>query len=167
MSRFNESELSRKIDDTIVAHLQTGEPTADEVSQDVHPVRRFDPGIRSRTGGVADPQHRFRPDEENPGHPERESAATEAGPQIRGPRAGERDPLPRRRRRNPNHARSPERVSPARGTLLASFCRETGENVNRRPKYCIDRVSLSQLYRDRKSTRLNSSHLGISYAVFC
>ena len=24
MSRFNESELSRKIDDTIVAHLQTG-----------------------------------------------------------------------------------------------------------------------------------------------
>src|SRR5258705_9948319 len=23
------------------------------------------------------------------------------------------------------------------------------------------------LYRDRKSTRLNSSHLGISYAVFC
>jgi hypothetical protein len=30
---------------------------------------------------------------------------------------------------------------------LASFCRETGENVNRRPKYCIDRVSLFQLYR--------------------
>ena len=29
---------------------------------------------------------------------------------------------------------------------LASFCRETGENVNRRPKYCIDRVSLFQLY---------------------
>src|SRR5947199_4500022 len=25
----------------------------------------------------------------------------------------------------------------------------------------------SQLARDRKSTRLNSSHLGISYAVFC
>ena len=31
--------------------------------------------------------------------------------------------------------------------VLASFCRETGENVNRRPKYCIDRVSLFQLYR--------------------
>jgi hypothetical protein len=30
---------------------------------------------------------------------------------------------------------------------LASFCREAGENVNRRPKYCIDRVSLFQLYR--------------------
>src|SRR5437899_5268889 len=25
----------------------------------------------------------------------------------------------------------------------------------------------AQVYRDRKSTRLNSSHLGISYAVFC
>src|SRR5947199_9919393 len=25
----------------------------------------------------------------------------------------------------------------------------------------------SQCWRDRKSTRLNSSHLGISYAVFC
>src|ERR1039458_4281523 len=27
--------------------------------------------------------------------------------------------------------------------------------------------TLTTLYRDRKSTRLNSSHLGISYAVFC
>jgi len=44
MSRFNESELSRKIDDTIVAHLQTGEPTADEVSQDV--LTQYDDLIR-------------------------------------------------------------------------------------------------------------------------
>src|SRR2546426_7633047 len=28
-------------------------------------------------------------------------------------------------------------------------------------------VTLDQLLRDRKSTRLNSSHLVISYAVFC
>src|SRR5205814_6941960 len=28
-------------------------------------------------------------------------------------------------------------------------------------------VTISRLRRDRKSTRLNSSHLGISYAVFC
>ena len=35
MNAFNDSELSRKIDDTIVEHLQTGEPTVDEVSQDV------------------------------------------------------------------------------------------------------------------------------------
>src|SRR5712692_1170791 len=30
-----------------------------------------------------------------------------------------------------------------------------------------DRVDLLQLHRDRKSTRLNSSHSSISYAVFC
>src|SRR5438045_5314980 len=30
----------------------------------------------------------------------------------------------------------------------------------------VDQVR-NQLYKDRKSTRLNSSHLGISYAVFC
>ena len=35
MSTFNDSDLSRKIDDTIVQHLETGEPTAEEVSQDV------------------------------------------------------------------------------------------------------------------------------------
>src|ERR1039458_10641147 len=29
------------------------------------------------------------------------------------------------------------------------------------------RVSQMPAHRDRKSTRLNSSHLGISYAVFC
>src|SRR5438045_6681321 len=28
-------------------------------------------------------------------------------------------------------------------------------------------VALRSLHQDRKSTRLNSSHLGISYAVFC
>ena len=30
---------------------------------------------------------------------------------------------------------------------LVSFCRETGKNVNCRPKCCISRVSLFQLYR--------------------
>jgi hypothetical protein len=35
MTRFHESELSRRIDDAILAHLEAGEPTADEVSQDV------------------------------------------------------------------------------------------------------------------------------------
>src|SRR5437660_6883679 len=29
------------------------------------------------------------------------------------------------------------------------------------------RESLSRIYEDRKSTRLNSSHVAISYAVFC
>src|ERR1039458_10525027 len=30
-----------------------------------------------------------------------------------------------------------------------------------------EKTYISQLLPDRKSTRLNSSHLGISYAVFC
>src|SRR5258705_9606021 len=30
-----------------------------------------------------------------------------------------------------------------------------------------DRAGVEQALEDRKSTRLNSSHLGISYAVFC
>src|SRR5262245_63685669 len=30
-----------------------------------------------------------------------------------------------------------------------------------------DNILETNEYRDRKSTRLNSSHLGISYAVFC
>src|SRR5258705_7705085 len=41
----------------------------------------------------------------------------------------------------------------------------------RRPPihYMVARTltSLENMRRDRKSTRLNSSHLGISYAVFC
>ena len=35
MTRFHDSELSQRIDDTILAHLESGEPTADEVSHDV------------------------------------------------------------------------------------------------------------------------------------
>src|ERR1035441_10898136 len=37
-----------------------------------------------------------------------------------------------------------------------------GESVNRVWFTLVDKT-----YADRKSTRLNSSHLGISYAVFC
>src|SRR5262245_64794028 len=37
--------------------------------------------------------------------------------------------------------------------------------VNRSPH--VDKKSREQFEIDRKSTRLNSSHLGISYAVFC
>src|SRR5438477_3102266 len=32
---------------------------------------------------------------------------------------------------------------------------------------CGDKASLGPSNRDRKSTRLNSSHMSISYAVFC
>src|SRR5437899_6253746 len=43
--------------------------------------------------------------------------------------------------------------------ILSCTCRSCGRGaqMRRRPGPC----------RDRKSTRLNSSHLGISYAVFC
>src|SRR5437899_9309146 len=44
------------------------------------------------------------------------------------------------------------------------------QNVSRRDGISLHpakSASLFFLYRDRKSTRLNSSHLGISYAVFC
>src|SRR5690242_21420859 len=34
-------------------------------------------------------------------------------------------------------------------------------------KYKPDEYMKRPLYRDRKSTRLNSSHMSISYAVFC
>src|SRR5262245_64653043 len=33
--------------------------------------------------------------------------------------------------------------------------------------FTVGRESVQGRYLDRKSTRLNSSHLGISYAVFC
>src|ERR1022692_3949916 len=34
-------------------------------------------------------------------------------------------------------------------------------------EFTVDRVKRTRYYQDRKSTRLNSSHLVISYAVFC
>src|SRR5690625_6610228 len=37
--------------------------------------------------------------------------------------------------------------------------------------YCVDRINKEYIdlmnFKDRKSTRLNSSHVAISYAVFC
>lgn len=44
MTRFRESELSRKIDDSIVQHLETGEPTVEEVSEAV--LQKYDDLIR-------------------------------------------------------------------------------------------------------------------------
>src|SRR2546426_8490802 len=43
-------------------------------------------------------------------------------------------------------------------------------NMKRRhqePRIVISLMGIPELRRDRKSTRLNSSHLVISYAVFC
>src|SRR5437899_9222823 len=41
------------------------------------------------------------------------------------------------------------------------------DSLEQRAKAAFDREYLTANGRDRKSTRLNSSHLGISYAVFC
>src|SRR5262245_63205897 len=40
-------------------------------------------------------------------------------------------------------------------------------NVLAKPRTCCSAASFESNVSDRKSTRLNSSHLGISYAVFC
>src|SRR5437899_8923041 len=50
----------------------------------------------------------------------------------------------------------------------ASIKRELSARPARLKKSALNQPQIgSHLNRDRKSTRLNSSHLGISYAVFC
>src|SRR5262245_63957496 len=44
---------------------------------------------------------------------------------------------------------------------------EPSDHVQRGAHRALGIEGLAPLRRDRKSTRLNSSHLGISYAVFC
>src|SRR5262245_63857007 len=53
--------------------------------------------------------------------------------------------------------------------LCAEFgiSRKTGYKIYDRYKDCGLQGLTDRSRRDRKSTRLNSSHLGISYAVFC
>src|ERR1035441_8979286 len=46
-------------------------------------------------------------------------------------------------------------------------CANTRNDPARSRASCTMRSNSSALSKDRKSTRLNSSHLGISYAVFC
>src|SRR5256885_12461002 len=54
-------------------------------------------------------------------------------------------------------------------TLFRSFLSTTTGNATLRPAATAQSISGrgSNSARDRKSTRLNSSHLVISYAVFC
>src|SRR5439155_21396251 len=49
--------------------------------------------------------------------------------------------------------------------LVLHLVQHIAEGVERRPQQLDDVVEL--LRSDRKSTRLNSSHVAISYAVFC
>src|SRR5438045_1069165 len=60
------------------------------------------------------------------------------------------------------------------GRLLPSttFARKLVRHIHGNDPSAIARIEqeldgLKRVQRDRKSTRLNSSHLGISYAVFC
>src|SRR5437899_10588075 len=52
-------------------------------------------------------------------------------------------------------------------TLFRSQLRRGGQTVAAEPRPFPDRRRAREALQDRKSTRLNSSHLGISYAVFC
>src|SRR5258705_3266620 len=54
----------------------------------------------------------------------------------------------------------------ARGDVLEDDL-EFGEVAAQRDQVLVDEGGLAVEQVDRKSTRLNSSHLGISYAVFC
>src|SRR5947199_7607840 len=56
---------------------------------------------------------------------------------------------------------SSEGIHTNEGSYIAPYGRLHGPNV----RAGVDRARRS--HSDRKSTRLNSSHLGISYAVFC
>src|SRR5258705_10118572 len=50
--------------------------------------------------------------------------------------------------------------------IVVGDCRKPEDFWGRKPPACGNRRPRFSP-RDRKSTRLNSSHLGISYAVFC
>src|SRR5438045_9793807 len=56
---------------------------------------------------------------------------------------------------------------PPRSTLFPYTTLFRSVAVLRRPHEWRRPFAEHRLARDRKSTRLNSSHLGISYAVFC
>src|ERR1039458_4699977 len=59
---------------------------------------------------------------------------------------------------------------PPRSTLLpytTLFRSKLHQSRSNQRRHAISREPANQFAGDRKSTRLNSSHLGISYAVFC
>src|SRR2546426_4894344 len=60
-----------------------------------------------------------------------------------------------------------ERVTGLHHTTILSLLVLIGEKCERLLESRISNVPVSDENEDRKSTRLNSSHLVISYAVFC
>src|SRR5256885_4158398 len=59
------------------------------------------------------------------------------------------------------------RPAPAQAVAVARARRSARRSNGRVPGDALDRRGLRRAAEDRKSTRLNSSHLVISYAVFC
>src|SRR3712207_7719858 len=53
------------------------------------------------------------------------------------------------------------------GQVLALLVEEQLDHLGRGHHAVLARIELARLAQDRKSTRLNSSHANISYAVFC
>src|SRR3712207_6926983 len=49
----------------------------------------------------------------------------------------------------------------------AQACASLARRPRRDVVGAVDRLPVAEIDRDRKSTRLNSSHANISYAVFC
>src|SRR3974390_751326 len=66
----------------------------------------------------------------------------------------------------PPRFRKAERVFPAPGGL-GGLCPPSVDAMGARPIAGAPPILLKNSSQDRKSTRLNSSHLYISYAVFC
>src|SRR5688500_20044139 len=64
------------------------------------------------------------------------------------------------------HSLPTRRSSDLREERAAAVCRSWPE-ARRRPGTRFDTGGRARFPQDRKSTRLNSSHLVISYAVFC
>src|SRR5256885_12906132 len=59
------------------------------------------------------------------------------------------------------------RLGVVTGKDLAQCCRDWYPRWTRWPNWLMSEIAIGACDLDRKSTRLNSSHLVISYAVFC
>src|ERR1039458_2973617 len=58
-------------------------------------------------------------------------------------------------------------IPPNPGGWITTTARNKAIDRLRRESTRVERYIAAHQMQDRKSTRLNSSHLGISYAVFC
>src|SRR5690348_18029602 len=66
-----------------------------------------------------------------------------------------------------NRVRTPERAAVAEKERTAALVHELVEQLGRMRGAAMKVGQMLSMVEDRKSTRLNSSHPSISYAVFC